>query len=73
MAEAAAQRGYDYVSINDHSRHVTIAHGLDTKRLLAQIKTIDKLNRQLNKIVILKSVEVDILKDGSLDLPDSVL
>jgi DNA polymerase (family 10) len=73
MAEAAAQRGYEYISINDHSRHVTIAHGLDSKRLLAQVGEIDKLNEKLGGIVVLKSIELDILKDGSLDLPDSVL
>ncbi|UCH48461.1 MAG: DNA polymerase/3'-5' exonuclease PolX [Betaproteobacteria bacterium] len=73
MAEAAAQRGYAYVSINDHSKHVTVAHGLDEKRLFAQIKAIDKLNEELDDIVILKSIELDILEDGSLDLKDSVL
>ncbi len=73
MAEAAAQWGYAYVAINDHSKHVTVAHGLDEKRLLAQIKAIDKLNAALDDIVILKSIELDILEDGSLDLKDSVL
>ncbi len=73
MATAARERGYEYVSINDHSRHVTIAHGLDRKRLLAQIRKIDKLNEQLDGIVVLKSIEVDILEDGSLDLPDELL
>lgn len=73
MADAALQLGYDYLSINDHSKHVSIAHGLNKKRLLEQIREIDKLNEKLDRIVILKSVEVDILEDGSLDLPDSVL
>jgi DNA polymerase (family 10) len=73
MAEAAAGRGYEYLSINDHSRHVTVAHGLDKKRLLAQIKAIDKVNGRLDDIRVLKSMELDILEDGSLDLPDSVL
>ncbi len=73
MAEAAATRGYDYLSITDHSRHVTVANGLDKKRLLQQIKAIDKLNGKLDHLVILKSIELDILEDGSLDLPDSVL
>lgn len=73
MAEAAAERGYKYLSINDHSKHVTVAHGLNKKRLLEQIKAIDTLNEQLDGIVVLKSIEVDILEDGSLDLPDSVL
>jgi DNA polymerase (family 10) len=73
MARAAADRGYEYLSINDHSRHVTVANGLDRKRLLEQVRKIDRLNDKLDDIVLLKSVEVDILEDGSLDLPDSVL
>ncbi|HSR63589.1 MAG TPA: PHP domain-containing protein, partial [Gammaproteobacteria bacterium] len=73
MVKAAARLGYDYLSINDHSKHVTVARGLDKKHLLEQIRKIDKLNEKLDKIVILKSVELNILEDGSLDLPDSVL
>jgi len=73
MAEAARERGYEYISINDHSKRVKVAHGLDRRRLLAQIRRIDKLNASLRGIVVLKSVEVDILEDGSLDLPDEVL
>jgi DNA polymerase (family 10) len=73
MARAAAQRGYQYLSINDHSRHVTVAHGLDRRRLLQQVRAIDRLNAKLQGIVVLKSVEVDILADGRLDLPDGVL
>ena len=73
MARAAKEHGYDYLSINDHSRHVTVAHGLDRKRLLAQVRQIDRLNGRLRGIVVLKSVELDILEDGSLDLPDAVL
>ncbi len=73
MAQAAADRGYEYLSINDHSRRVTVANGLNKKRLLEQIREIDKLNEKLDGIIILKSIEVDILEDGSLDLPDSVL
>ena len=73
MARAAAERGYEYLSINDHSQRLTVAHGLDAKRVLAQIKAIDKLNAKLDGLVILKSIEVDILEDGALDLPASVL
>ena len=73
MARAAAARGYEYLSINDHSRHVTVAHGLDRRRLLAQVRAIDRLNAKLDGIVVLKSVEVDILEDGRLDLPGDVL
>ena len=73
MARAAAARGYEYLSINDHSRHVTVAHGLDRRRLLQQVRAIDRLNAKLEGITVLKSVEVDILEDGRLDLPDDVL
>ena len=73
MADAARARGYEYFSINDHSQHVTVAHGLNKKQLIEEIKAIDRLNKKLRDIVVLKSVEVDILEDGSLDMPDSVL
>jgi len=73
MAEAARVLGYEYLAITDHSRHVTVAHGLNGKQLLEEIRQIDRLNAKLDGIVILKSCEVDILEDGSLDLPDSVL
>ncbi len=73
MVAAARERGYEYISINDHSRRVAMAHGLDKRRLLAQVRAIDQLNERLEDIVVLKSIEVDILEDGSLDLPDAVL
>ena len=73
MAEAARARGYEYLAITDHSRHVAVAHGLNRKQLLEEIKQIDRLNAKLDGIVILKSCEVDILEDGSLDLPDGIL
>ncbi|PLW82436.1 DNA polymerase/3'-5' exonuclease PolX [Kineobactrum sediminis] len=73
MTEAARERGYEYIAFTDHSKHVTVARGLDKKRLLKQIDAIDRLNDKLDDIVVLKSIELDILEDGSLDLPDSVL
>jgi len=73
MAEAAKARGYEYLAVTDHSQHVTIAHGLDAKRLARSIKAIDKLNAKLKGFSLLKSVELDILADGSLDLPDGIL
>lgn len=73
MADAAAGKGYEYLAITDHSQHVTVAGGLDPRRLLEHIKAIDKLNDRLEGIRLLKSIEVDILDDGSLDLPDKVL
>ncbi|KYJ87297.1 DNA polymerase/3'-5' exonuclease PolX [Sulfurovum riftiae] len=73
MTEAAKEMGYSYITITDHSKHMAIVHGLDEKRLRRQIEEIDKINERLKGITILKSIEVDILEDGSLALPDSVL
>jgi DNA polymerase (family 10) len=73
MAQSAQEKGYKYLAICDHSQHVTIAHGLDAKRLEAQIKEIDRLNQQFHHFTILKGAEVDILENGSLDLPDDLL
>lgn len=73
MVAAARERGYAYVAITDHSKRVTVARGLDARRLRQQWRAIDKLNEKVKGITILKGVEVDILKDGTLDLPDDVL
>jgi len=71
--QAARERGYQYLAITDHSQRVTIARGMDEKRLRAEIAAIDNLNSKLNEFTILKGLEVDILEDGSLDMPASVL
>ncbi len=73
MAEAAEERDYSYMAITDHSKKVSVANGLDEKRLAQQIKEIDKLNEKIKNFTLLKSIEVDILEDGSLDLPDDIL
>ncbi len=73
MATAAKEKGYDYFAITDHSKRVTVANGMDEKRLLKQLEEIDRINEKIKGIHILKSVEVDILKDGTLDLADEVL
>lgn len=73
MAQAARRTGYDYCAITDHSRRVAMARGLDEKRLAAQVEKIDSLNREMKDFRILKSIEVDILEDGSLDLSDEIL
>ena len=73
MAEAAKARGLDYLAITEHSQRLTAAHGLNAERLLKHIDTIDRLNGKLQGITLLKGIEVDILDDGSLDLPDDVL
>ncbi|WP_200762476.1 DNA polymerase/3'-5' exonuclease PolX [Nitrosophilus alvini] len=73
MAKAAKDLGYEYIAITDHSKHLTVANGLDEKRLRVQMEEIDRLNEELDGITVLKGIEVDILEDGTLDLPDSVL
>lgn len=73
MAEAAKDRGYDYLAITDHSRSQTQAGGLEVDDLEAQIDEIAELNEDIDGIRLLAACEVDILEDGSLDFPDSVL
>jgi DNA polymerase (family 10) len=73
MAKAAAERGREYIAVTDHSQHATITHGLSADRLLRQIDEIDALNAKGVGLTILKGIEVDILDDGNLDLPDDVL
>ena len=73
MAEAAKARGYAYIALTDHSRRVAMAHGLDPALLTRQAREIDRLNERLDGLTILKGIEVDILKDGRLDLPDTSL
>jgi DNA polymerase (family 10) len=73
MALAAKALGLEYLAITEHSRRLTVAHGLDPLQLARQCDEIDRLNTQLDGITLLKGIEVDILEDGSLDLPDSVL
>ena len=73
MALAAKARGLEYLAITDHSRRLAMAHGLDPRRLEQQMAEIDDVNRELRGITVLKGIEVDILEDGSLDLPDSIL
>jgi DNA polymerase (family 10) len=73
MALAAKALGLKYVAMTDHSKRVTMANGLDGKRLLKQWDEIDKLNERLKGIKVLKGVEVDILEKGGLDIEDDVL
>jgi len=73
MALAAKARGMEYLAITDHSQRLTIARGLDSKRLREQLAAIDELNGELKGITLLKGCEVDILADGTLDLPDEIL
>jgi DNA polymerase (family X) len=77
MAEAARERGYEYMAITDHSKNLAMANGLDDARAvqhIARIREVDKkLSAQRKSIRVLAGIEVDILADGSLDLSDSVL
>jgi DNA polymerase (family 10) len=73
MAEAARAAGLEYIAITEHSRRLAVAHGLDPERLRRQMTEIDALNAELVGITVLKGIEVDILEDGRLDLPDEVL
>jgi len=73
MAEAARDLGYEYIALTDHSKAVTVANGLDEKRTLAQIKKIRAAEKSVGGIRLLASSEVDILKNGALDLSDEVL
>jgi DNA polymerase (family 10) len=73
MAIAAMEQGYEYLIISDHSKSAFYANGLQPDRILAQHKEIDVLNKKLAPFVIFKSIESDILNDGSLDYPDEIL
>jgi DNA polymerase (family X) len=74
MAEAAQELGLQYLGIADHSKSSFQAHGLDEKRLLKQIEQIRTLNKGFEEdFQVLCGVECDILRDGSLDIPDDLL
>src|SRR5213079_705097 len=73
MAEAAKELGHQYIAITDHSKAVTVANGLDEKRMAAHIKKIHAANEKELGIRVLAGAEVDILKDGSLDYADEIL
>ena len=73
MAQAAKEHGLKYIAVTEHSDRLKVAGGLDPPRLMQQIDEIDCLNDQQKGIRILKGLEVEILEDGSLDLPDAVL
>jgi DNA polymerase (family 10) len=73
MAKAAREAGLSYMACADHSRYLGAYRGLDEKRLRRQLEEIDQLNAKARRFTILKAIEVDILEDGSLALPDAVL
>jgi len=73
MIDAARERGLEYIAITDHSKRVSMAGGLDAKRLRAQWAEIDRLRKDIEDIKVLKGIECDILEKGGMDLPDDVL
>lgn len=73
MIYACKELGYEYLAITDHSKRVTVAKGLDADALRAHWKEIDRVAARIPGITVLKGVEMDILEDGSMDLPDDVL
>jgi DNA polymerase (family 10) len=73
MAAAAKSAGLAYLAITDHTRGLNLVHGLDAERLSQQIDAIDRFNANAKGIVVLKGIELEILEQGELDLPDNVL
>jgi len=73
MAKAAKALGYAYIVITDHSKSSVIANGLDEERLLRHMDAIDAVDAAMDGIRVLKGIEVDILRDGTLDLDHAVL
>ena len=73
IVKAAKKIGYEYIAITDHAGFLKIANALDEKRLLKQIFEIDRINKKLSGIKIIKGAEVDIKVDGSMAIKDEVL
>jgi DNA polymerase (family X) len=73
MATAARDHGYEYIAVCDHTRNVRVVPGLDADDLRRQAEEIEQANEQLAPFRVLRGTEVDIRRDGSLDLPDDVL
>ena len=74
MAEAALARGYGYIAITDHSKNLAMTNGLDEARALEHVRQIRAVDREMEgRIRVFAGIEVDILGDGQLDLPDEVL
>ncbi|MBI2989129.1 MAG: DNA polymerase/3'-5' exonuclease PolX [Deltaproteobacteria bacterium] len=73
MVEEAKRLGLEYIAITDHTKGLAMTGGSDEKKLLKQMGEIDRINRSLKGITVLKGAEVNINKDGSLDIQDEVL
>ncbi len=73
MVQGAKARGYEYVAVTDHSQAMAMVQGLTPERARAQWVEIDEVRSRVAGIEVLRSAEIDILKDGSLDMPDDIL
>jgi putative hydrolase len=73
MAKGAQALGYRYLGVTDHSPRIKVVNGLGAERLLAQSREMADVQAQLDDLTLLQGIEVDILEDGALDLPDAVL
>jgi putative hydrolase len=73
MARGAQAMGYRYLGVTDHSPRIKVVNGLDAARLLAQSREMAEVQAQIPGVTLLQGIEVDILEDGALDLPDMVL
>ncbi|MHB8610869.1 MAG: PHP domain-containing protein [Candidatus Dormibacteraceae bacterium] len=73
MARGAAAMGYSYLGVTDHSPRIKVVNGLNADRLLAQSREMAEVQAQVPGVALLQGIEVDILEDGALDLPDMVL
>ena len=73
MAEAARQKGYQYIAITDHSKALSMTNGLDEKRVVGFARRVREINRSGLGIRVFSGIECDILKDGAMDLADDAL
>jgi DNA polymerase (family 10) len=73
MAEQAKKIGLEYVVISDHTKYLAMTGGLDEKGLLTQRREIDQVNKKMERFTVLQGAEVNILKDGELDISDKAL
>ncbi len=73
MAEAAGQKGYQYIAITDHSKSLAMANGLDERRVVDFARRVRQFNNGGNAVRVFSGIECDILKDGALDLADDAL
>jgi putative hydrolase len=73
MARGAEAMGYHYLGVTDHSPRIKVVNGLDADRLLAQSREMAEVQAEVPGVALLQGIEVDILEDGTLDLPDMVL